>query len=72
MNKVKVEHAGGMFPLTAWESGHLQVVWHVRWTSRGLMCVRPEIRTAHRIDLPPQKCFNLTAKMTEAVKQGER
>ena len=49
-------------PLKCWNTNVTQVLWQVRWTTKGLTPIKPAIYTMVNIELPPGRCISLDAE----------
>ena len=60
-NELTANAVGTKEDQNVWNSQLMHVFWHVRWTAKGLMPVKPAIHLLEALDLPAGRSCHLTA-----------
>ena len=58
--KVTVTNLGKCCELSLWKTKFSDIVWHVRWTAKGLMPIKPSVVFTTDLVVPSGKAAQLT------------
>ena len=57
---VNVGNIGKKESIQTWTAGSLILLWVVRWSAKGLMCVKPQLHLRGTLCLPPGRACDCT------------